>query len=148
MRWDAEKKVDDLYHQAETATEKYNGATEKEQTLQKLSEHLCRGAQPECEADYAALAQWLAEDRDILAEIRKRLAENRLTSPLFDTDLMRRNIEEAYTVTWARRSLGTRLGLARQLRPTEESPRPSLTRSIGFVSSSRSRGVNIAKMPR
>jgi hypothetical protein len=57
-------------------------------------------------ADYAALAQWLAEDRDILAEIRKRLAENRLTSPLFDTDLMRRNIEEAYTVMWARRQSG------------------------------------------
>jgi predicted O-linked N-acetylglucosamine transferase (SPINDLY family) len=57
-------------------------------------------------ADYAALAQWLAEDRDILAEIKKRLAENRLTCPLFDTDLMRRNIEEAYTVMWARRQAG------------------------------------------
>jgi protein O-GlcNAc transferase len=57
-------------------------------------------------ADYAALAQWLAEDRDILAEIKKRLAENRSTSPLFDTDLMRRNIEEAYTVMWARRQAG------------------------------------------
>jgi predicted O-linked N-acetylglucosamine transferase (SPINDLY family) len=57
-------------------------------------------------ADYAALAQWLAEDRDILAEIKKRLAENRLTCPLFDTDLMRRNLEEAYTVMWARRQAG------------------------------------------
>ena len=57
-------------------------------------------------ADYAALAQWLAEDRDILAEIKKRLAENRLTCPLFDTDLVRRNLEEAYTVMWARRQAG------------------------------------------
>jgi protein O-GlcNAc transferase len=57
-------------------------------------------------ADYAALAQWLAEDRDILAEIKKRLAENRLTGPLFDTDLMRRNLEEAYTIMWARRQAG------------------------------------------
>jgi protein O-GlcNAc transferase len=56
--------------------------------------------------EYAALAQWLAQDRDILAEIKKRLAENRLTSPLFDTDLTRRYIEEAYTVMWARRQAG------------------------------------------
>jgi hypothetical protein len=59
-------------------------------------------------ADYTALAQWLAEDRDILAEIRKRLAENRSTRPLFDTDLTRHHLEEAYTVMWARRQAGGR----------------------------------------
>jgi hypothetical protein len=57
-------------------------------------------------AEYAALAQWLAEDPDILGEIRKRLAENRSTRPLFDTDLTRRHIEEAYTVMWARHRAG------------------------------------------
>jgi protein O-GlcNAc transferase len=59
-------------------------------------------------ADYTALAQWLAEDRDILAEIRKRLAENRSTRPLFDTDLTRHHLEEAYTIMWARRQAGGR----------------------------------------
>jgi protein O-GlcNAc transferase len=58
--------------------------------------------------EYAALARWLAQDRDILAEIKKRLVENRSTSPLFDADLMRRNLEEAYTVMWARREAGER----------------------------------------
>jgi predicted O-linked N-acetylglucosamine transferase (SPINDLY family) len=58
--------------------------------------------------EYAALAQWLAEDRDILGEIKKRLAETRTTSPLFDTDLMRRNLEEAYITMWALRQGGRR----------------------------------------
>jgi len=51
-------------------------------------------------ADYAALALWLAQDPDLLGEIRKRLAENRLGCPLFDTDLSRRHIEIAYTAMW------------------------------------------------
>jgi predicted O-linked N-acetylglucosamine transferase (SPINDLY family) len=51
-------------------------------------------------ADYAALALWLARDPDLLSEIRKRLAENRLSSPLFDTDLSRRHLEIAYTAMW------------------------------------------------
>jgi protein O-GlcNAc transferase len=51
-------------------------------------------------ADYAALARWLAEDANLLGEIRKRLAENRLSRPLFDTDLTRRHIEAAYTTMW------------------------------------------------
>jgi protein O-GlcNAc transferase len=51
-------------------------------------------------ADYAALARWLAEDPHLLGEIRKRLAENRLSRPLFDTDLTRRHIEAAYTTMW------------------------------------------------
>ena len=51
-------------------------------------------------ADYAALARWLAEDANLLGEIRKRLAENRLSRPLFDTDLTRRHIEAAYSTMW------------------------------------------------
>lgn len=53
-------------------------------------------------ADYAALAQWLAQDRDLLGEIRKRLAENCLVQALFDTDLSRRHIETAYIAMWRR----------------------------------------------
>jgi predicted O-linked N-acetylglucosamine transferase (SPINDLY family) len=51
-------------------------------------------------ADYAALALWLAQDPGLLGEIRKRLAENQLSRPLFDTDLSRRYIESAYTTMW------------------------------------------------
>jgi protein O-GlcNAc transferase len=51
-------------------------------------------------ADYAALALWLARDPALLGEIRKRLAENRLSSPLFDTDLLRRHLETAFTAMW------------------------------------------------
>jgi protein O-GlcNAc transferase len=47
-------------------------------------------------ADYEALALKLARDRDLLAQIHARLARNRLTTPLFDTDRFRRHIEDAY----------------------------------------------------
>jgi protein O-GlcNAc transferase len=50
--------------------------------------------------EYAAMATWLAEDAGLLGEIRKRLAENRLATPLFDTDLSRRHIESAYQQMW------------------------------------------------
>ena len=50
--------------------------------------------------EYAAMAKWLAEDAGLLHEIRQRLAENRLASPLFDTDLSRRHIEAAYRRMW------------------------------------------------
>ncbi len=58
--------------------------------------------------DYAALARWLAEDRGLLREIRKRLAENRLTCALFDTELTRRNIEIAYHRMWRQLQKGER----------------------------------------
>jgi protein O-GlcNAc transferase len=82
--------------------------------------------------EYAAIAQWLAQDRDILAEIRKRLAENRSTSPLFDTDLMRRHIEEAYTVMWARRQAGeSPRGFDVEGRPdTPPAPAPAAPESV------------------
>jgi protein O-GlcNAc transferase len=51
-------------------------------------------------ADYAARALWLAEDQSLLGEIRKRLMENRLNCPLFDTDLSRRHLEAAYKRMW------------------------------------------------
>ena len=47
-------------------------------------------------AAYEVLALALARDPARLADIRAKLAGNRLTAPLFDTDLFRRHIEAAY----------------------------------------------------
>lgn len=46
--------------------------------------------------EYEALALDLARDRDKLAAIRAKLARNRQTHALFDTDRLRRHIESAY----------------------------------------------------
>jgi len=48
-------------------------------------------------ADYEALALRLARDSELLATIRRKLNDNRLTSTLFDTDCFRRHLEAAYT---------------------------------------------------
>ncbi len=56
--------------------------------------------------EYAALARLLAQRPDMLAGLKKRLAEKRPTSPLFDSDRLRRNLEEAYTMMWARYQAG------------------------------------------
>ncbi len=69
--------------------------------------------------DYAALALWLSEDISLLGEIRKRLAENRLNHPLFDTDLTRRHIEAAYTMMW-RLWLGGESPRSFQIEPFDE----------------------------
>jgi predicted O-linked N-acetylglucosamine transferase (SPINDLY family) len=50
--------------------------------------------------EYEALAMKLATDPRQLAEIRGKLARNRLTTPLFDTDRFRRHIESAYVTMW------------------------------------------------
>ena len=47
--------------------------------------------------DYEAMARDLARDPARLADLRARLAKNRLTSPLFDTDGFRRDIEAVYS---------------------------------------------------
>lgn len=47
-------------------------------------------------AEYEALAVKLARELDTLGTLRARLAANRTTAPLFDTDLFRRHIEAAY----------------------------------------------------
>ena len=46
--------------------------------------------------DYTALALKLARDKDALAALRKKLADNRATCALFDTERFRRRIESAY----------------------------------------------------
>ena len=51
-------------------------------------------------AEYEALALRLATDAALLGGLRRRLAQNRTTCPLFDTDRFRRHIENAYTTMW------------------------------------------------
>jgi predicted O-linked N-acetylglucosamine transferase (SPINDLY family) len=46
---------------------------------------------------YEELAVTLANDPERLADIKRRLAERRLTAPLFDTQLYTRRLEAAYT---------------------------------------------------
>lgn len=57
-------------------------------------------------ADYQALALRLAKDRALLSGFRQRLARNRATCPLFDTDRFARDIETAYTMMWERSQRG------------------------------------------
>jgi len=56
--------------------------------------------------EYEALALELATNRRRLADIRSKLARNRDTYPLFDTDRFRRHIEAAYTRMWERYQRG------------------------------------------
>src|SRR5262249_55335060 len=51
-------------------------------------------------AEYEALALRLARDRARLSDIKTKLARNRDSAPLFDTDRFRRNIEAAYAKMW------------------------------------------------
>jgi protein O-GlcNAc transferase len=55
---------------------------------------------------YESLAQALATDPARLAELRGRLASQRDTAPLFDTDLTRRHIEAAYATAHERQRAG------------------------------------------
>ena len=48
------------------------------------------------QADYETLAIELATNPQRLASIQKRLSENRLTHPLFDTPLFTKHLEAAY----------------------------------------------------
>ena len=50
--------------------------------------------------EYEALALRLATDPSLLQGLRDRLAANRLTYPLFNSDRYRRGIEAAYTTMW------------------------------------------------
>ncbi len=56
--------------------------------------------------DYEALALRLARDPSCLASIRNKLARDRNTAPLFDTERMTRHIEAAYTTMWERHRRG------------------------------------------
>jgi len=52
--------------------------------------------------DYEALAIELATNPDRLKAIRQKLQDNRLTTPLFDTELFTKHIEDAYTQMFER----------------------------------------------
>jgi predicted O-linked N-acetylglucosamine transferase (SPINDLY family) len=53
-------------------------------------------------ADYEALALKLAREPALLAAIKAKLARNRETTPLFNTERFTRHIESAYTTMWER----------------------------------------------
>ena len=56
--------------------------------------------------EYEAMAMALATDRKRLGDIKAKLAANRDSCALFDTDRFRRHIEAAYTVMWERHQRG------------------------------------------
>jgi protein O-GlcNAc transferase len=60
-------------------------------------------------AGYEALALKLARDGAYLADIRARLAQNRKSFPLFDTDRFRQHIEAAYVAMYERWQRGDSL---------------------------------------
>ncbi len=53
-------------------------------------------------AQYEELAVQLAEQPARLADLRQRLAQNRLTTPLFDTRAFTRHLESGYASAWQR----------------------------------------------
>jgi len=57
-------------------------------------------------AEYESVAFQLATDAPRLAQIKQRLAGNRVGYPLFDTDRFRRNIEAAYVTMWEKSQRG------------------------------------------
>jgi predicted O-linked N-acetylglucosamine transferase (SPINDLY family) len=59
-----------------------------------------------CLDDYEALALRLATTPALLMDIRSRLAENRASAPLFDTDRFRRHLEAAYVIMLERHRSG------------------------------------------
>ena len=50
--------------------------------------------------EYEALALKLTDDKDLLLSLRRRLQQNRETSPLFNTDVYRQHMESAYRTMW------------------------------------------------
>ena len=50
--------------------------------------------------EYETLALAIANNCDLLRELKDELARKRLTEPLFDTDRSRRHIERAYGIMW------------------------------------------------
>ena len=55
---------------------------------------------------YEALAVDFAMNPEKLAATRRTLADNRLTTPLFDTPRFTRNLEAAYEAIWNRHQQG------------------------------------------
>ena len=52
--------------------------------------------------EYEALALSLAREQNLFAAIRHKLAHNRVSAALFDTERFTRHIETAFTTMWER----------------------------------------------
>ena len=57
-------------------------------------------------ADYEALGFRLSQDLGELQALKAKLAQNRLSEPLFDTPRFARNLENAYRLMWERHLAG------------------------------------------
>lgn len=57
-------------------------------------------------AEYEALALQLAEDPVLLMSLKAKLARNRDTHPLFDTERSTRHMEAAYRTMWEKYQRG------------------------------------------
>ncbi|MFO1322776.1 MAG: hypothetical protein U1F15_01815 [Burkholderiales bacterium] len=56
--------------------------------------------------EYEAVALKLAREPESLAAVKGKLAANRLTQPLFDSERFCRQLESAYETMWARAQRG------------------------------------------
>jgi predicted O-linked N-acetylglucosamine transferase (SPINDLY family) len=56
--------------------------------------------------EYEALAHALATEPQRLAAVRAKVAQNRISHPLFDTPLFARHLESAYAAMWERHCAG------------------------------------------
>ena len=79
---------------------------------------------------YEQLAVHLATHPDELARIRKKLADNRLSTPLFDTAGFTRHIEAAYTAMYERHRMGLSPGSIALSADAEQSEADSEVRSF------------------
>lgn len=61
-------------------------------------------------SEYEQMAVDLAANAGCLGQIRRTLAQNRLTAPLFDTARYARHLEDAYEIVYDRHHLGSTLG--------------------------------------
>ena len=58
--------------------------------------------------EYERRALEFASNRALLQRVREKIAQNRRTAPLFDTDLFRKQIESAYITMYERQRRGER----------------------------------------
>jgi len=73
--------------------------------------------------EYLALAVRLGRESSLLGAYRARLAQNRMTAPLFDSARFTRHLEAAYEAMWRRRSAGLppeHLDIPAEGEPSEE----------------------------
>ena len=82
----------------ETFASRVSGSLLRAAGLQELITHSL--------ADYEAMGERLAHEPPLLSSLRARLAENRMTAPLFDSARFTRHLEAAYNAMWQRHRAG------------------------------------------